>query len=343
MKEGLRFPLAVTWPHAERLQEQRAAENQRLEKMGLPPKPAHFADITPDVQAAVSAWLWFGGLGARARRGCGALHLQGGPDACRLPLRIPAGCRVFIGRPCGSGAPAAMQAWADAVQVYQRYRQSFRGGLHPKRRGAKSHDVPGRSYWPEPDSIRNITGCALREPGAAPGTPDDINTHDHSRPIVPRAAIPSFPRAVLGLPIVFHFSDGPGHDRPARRDRDPAGVELRPFLGYDQDGQPLGERMASPVITRPLWYQDQWVPAVIFLPYRHALAVEARLVGKQAVPPGTPLSVVVPNSQLVGPVFRATRPGAGCDNALDGLMQFLGQTADGMGKPKPVFREVTGP
>ncbi|MBV9122293.1 MAG: hypothetical protein JO112_02895 [Planctomycetes bacterium] len=154
--------------------------------------------------------------------------------------------------------------------------------------------------------------------------------------------MPSFPRAVLGLPIGFHFADGPGKGKPAKRHLDPADVELRPDLGRTATGKVEGSRMASPVITKALFFQGSWVPAVLLLPHDHALAVAAVLEGKQALPPGNPLSRIVPNSQIVGPQQGRLTPMAGHGNAIEALIDFLGRTTDGQGNPKEVFREEHG-
>ena len=71
---------------------------------------------------------------------------------------------------------------------------------------------------------------------------------------------PAFPRAILGLPINFHFADGPNGASKAvpiaARDRDPDKPELRP-VGF--------ERMASPVLTRPVLVNGKWHAAILIL------------------------------------------------------------------------------
>jgi len=99
-------------------------------------------------------------------------------------------------------------AWKQSVDVYAAFRQ-MRDPGHPP--------TPGRSKWPEPDSIRRIEG---RTPYA----------HQPRHPVQR-----GFPRADLGLPIVFHFRD--------RGDPDEHTLQPR------RDG---ATRLASPVITKAL-------------------------------------------------------------------------------------------
>lgn len=84
----------------------------------------------------------------------------------------------------------------------------------------------GRSRWPEPSTIREITGQSLSA---------------HSTPI-PDPIVKKFPRAAFGLPIIFQFKGS--HDY--RADREPRMTELR---------LEVHERLASPLILRPLLCQ----------------------------------------------------------------------------------------
>lgn len=357
--EGLEFKVGILWPNAHRIQQLRDAENQRRRRQSEPLLDPRIADITPDVEAAIAAWLAFGGLGSHTRRGCGSIgiaEVKGSPLINRkLPevkvgtAGFPVGSRLFVGN---GRFREAMAAWRAAVEVYRNFRQGFadasgqfhfRGRRHGKTfPGGGRGTVPGRSHWPEPESLHYLTGCALRLKGAAPGgppVPPDEDTHDHSRamPQVPRNLLPAFPRAVLGLPIVFHFSDGPGKDhrgesRPAEVDKDPAATELRPLLGRNEDGAPVGSRMASPVITKAVQIGNEWVPAVLLLPHQHALAVQCVLVGRaipgtwggqQFDPTGLPLDRDIPNSEIINAAFGTFEPMQGQTSAIDALVAFI--------------------
>jgi hypothetical protein len=124
-----------------------------------------------------------------------------------------AGCRFAVARTVEA---TALAAWKAGLAVPQRVRQGEGDGRNP--RPPSRPKVPaGRSRWPEPDEIRRLTG---KTAGA------------HAHPVV---SVPRFPRAVFGMPIVFHFSTA--------GDPDFERMELRPAEF---------ERMASPLILRPL-------------------------------------------------------------------------------------------
>ncbi len=134
------------------------------------------AEFSLDVETAVWAWVNFGGIGARTRRGCGSLFGQevdqsgtvikelapssaspddlqkwfqqgggGGNDHRRewpsLPTRLLAGADVST----------PIEAWNCAVT----HLRNFRQGVPTARQQA---NPAGRSLYPEPDTIRRITG-----------------------------------------------------------------------------------------------------------------------------------------------------------------------------------------
>lgn len=183
--------------------------------------PSH---LRPQVTSAFTAWIRYGGIGARTRRGCGSLmvvNAQGvelalhkvisQPTQVKLPVTLLVGSHYILGPP----QQTPLRAWAVAVQAYQAFRQ----GAGFARGGSQSHGRPGRSFYPEPDSIRRL-----------------LKTHSyHHRPEHPVEL--GFPRADLGLPIVFHFKD--------QRDGDPPDTSLQ---GPEQGRL----RFASPVITKAL-------------------------------------------------------------------------------------------
>lgn len=185
-----------------------------------------------EVEAALWAWETFGGIGARTRRGFGALQLvsvNGTPvqlsDAGSVEASIRSGFQTHIvtgtwpnGVPHLSTSPrmkitAARQnaraAWEYLIRRLKDFRQSRNPGMAPNR--------PGRSKWPEPDEIRRLTKRSCPK---------------HATPL---STVSKFPRAAFGLPIVFHFKrDDVG---------DPDDTMLQ---GRDHD------RLASPLIVRPL-------------------------------------------------------------------------------------------
>ncbi|HMA33299.1 MAG TPA: type III-B CRISPR module RAMP protein Cmr1 [Chloroflexia bacterium] len=195
-----------------------------------------------EVVAALWAWETFGGIGARTRRGFGALWRAGaGPpspreaavwlkaglekhvlegewpadlphlarkgvlpiDRGRPPAPLPPGVRFLVLGPW----PSALDAWKHLINKLKDFRQA---------RGARAF---GASQWPEPEAIRRL----LAPPRVHSPNP-----------------LQKFPRAAFGLPIIFHFKD--------QQLGDPKDSTL---LGKDRAGNTL-DRLASPLILRPL-------------------------------------------------------------------------------------------
>lgn len=175
-----------------------------------------------EAETAVRWWAHFGGLGARSRRGLGAVLVE---ESHGVPLSMPtedvlqqAGVRLVMGK----SHPDAVSALSGVIGAYRELRQGSGKGRNP---GSNSNK-PGRSRWPEPDAIRRITNA----------------WNPNHKPEHPAGNL--YPRALFGLPIVFHFQGG----------GDPSDSTLEPSLGDSN-------RMASPVILRPIsadgktWYE----------------------------------------------------------------------------------------
>jgi CRISPR-associated protein Cmr1 len=191
------------------------------------------ADLRSQVETALHAWVMFGGIGSRTRRGCGSLQvvdddarkLNAPTESPNMLTTLPAS--YFVGRPQHD----ALRAWADAVAVYRDFRQSVgfarNRGQQPNR--------PGRSRYPEPDTLRRLT-------------------NRHAPQHVPTHPVRGFPRADLGLPIIFHFMD--------ERAGDPSDQTLQ----GKQEGK---QRFASPIITKAAVIDGQIVPLVMVLDSPH--------------------------------------------------------------------------
>ncbi|HTW51370.1 MAG TPA: type III-B CRISPR module RAMP protein Cmr1 [Stellaceae bacterium] len=313
MKEGGAFRLQLTWPDRAELENRRKAQNARRKADSKQRLPDTVDDIELDIIAAFRAWCAFGGIGARTRRGCGAIFCR--DFTSELPALDGA---ILVAAPRSS----ALEAWKKSLKAYRDFRQSPRGRLHQKTlRSGKTRRVPGRSHWPEADSVRGITGSALNPGSRAsmPHVPADENPNDHSVPIVPHEILPAFPRAVLGLPINFHFADGPGKNRPGQPNSDPQDVQLIPVAADGKDG----DRMSSPVITRPIWLHGKWHPGVIILHEQLPNDLLLRLTGRRARSDGTDLSFNLPFDRIVASALGKLRPMRGKASALDALHDLL--------------------
>ena len=217
--------------------------------------------LADDLNAALCAWFNFGGLGARTRRGCGALYCSdfapptgtlqdiekwlkprlAGQPTCGQQREWPTfAARLLIAQ---SGKDS-LQCWDAVVTLLQRFRQGEEIG---RNKGTEPYR-PGRSRWPEPETIRKITERRLPRHGLVAGMPDG-----------------AFPRGEFGLPIVFHFKDGPSKSRQYSPSQlaslDPDQTELYPVVNGDEK-----TRMASPVIIKPLMInRDAAIPMILLL------------------------------------------------------------------------------
>jgi CRISPR-associated protein Cmr1 len=187
-----------------------------------------------DVEAALWAWEMFGGIGARTRRGFGALRLvsvdavaatalPADPQDTERSIRQQLATHVGEGNwPDGvphltrhsvfkitGRHPNPITAWQHLINSLKQFRQQRHHGTQPNR--------PGRSKWPEPDAIRRLTGRT--------------SSLHHTR----LSSLDKFPRAAFGLPIIFKFKDETAGD--------PKGTTLK---GAES------ERLGSPLILRPV-------------------------------------------------------------------------------------------
>ncbi len=164
--------------------------------------------LREDVEAALWAWETFGGVGARTRRGFGALQLLE-VNGQEIPLPHPDNMdrdirqrlhQHMAGQRWPDGVPhlhpqmplvvtkrfqSADQAWRNLFKALREFRQA----RYPDARGRPY----GRSKWPEPDAIRRFL---LDE------QEDRQPAHRPEHPVEDK-----FPRGQLGLPIIFQFKD----------------------------------------------------------------------------------------------------------------------------------------
>lgn len=200
-------------------------------------------DLREEVGAALWAWENFGGVGARTRRGFGALKLckidgdeQVPPSATDIESHLRKKAEGFV---CAGeilkGVPQLTQSLAMKIYLYDESTEEtwkklieklsqFRQERNPK----TQKNRPGRSKWPEPERIRELTKQRLNQ---------GYQSHQSIEP-----KLEEFPRAAFGLPIVFQFQQA-SNNNPNDRDFDPRKTILHPS-NY--------ERLSSPLILRPL-------------------------------------------------------------------------------------------
>jgi CRISPR-associated protein Cmr1 len=184
--------------------------------------------LNSELAAALWAWEIFGGLGARTRKGFGALtrlfRESENPFNEQTPRAwLERNFQTHVKHDVGiaeiprisdySNVLLVAHSWENTIRKYQNFRQKRNPGNGTR---------PGRSKWTEADSIRQITNSAL---------------YRHRTPLIEHQdatgnAIERFPRAVLGLPIIFQFIGAP--------------TPTMTLEGQEH------ERLTSPVIIRPI-------------------------------------------------------------------------------------------
>lgn len=265
-------------------------------------------DVLEDAALAVWAWVNFGGLGSRARRGCGALLCKelAPLSADNIPMwfrgklsHAEAAVREWPTMPrdlhVGAVPLAPLDAWKEVISLMQTFRQGPGVGRNQK----NQQNQPGRSRFSEPETIRRVTGTRSRDHGRLVHIPDD-----------------AFPRAEFGLPIVFHFLPGKG---------EPADTVLYPSSAPNGNRR---ERMASPLILKPLALADgKAVPLILRLVTPELNGVDLRRKdGGQSLP--LPRSTVTRDGRLA--VYqKSPLAGSASGSVIDAFLAF----AAGKGLP----------
>lgn len=206
-------------------------------------------NIRPDLECAIWAWVNFGGIGARTRRGCGSLFCksESPPDVSSIgkwyqeKLKTygitggeqrpwPTLPKTLLIKP--GNEPNSIVSWSKGIEVFKSYRQAPQIG----RNLGMNINRPGRSRWPEPEAIRNLI-CEqrrIRRP---------IHWHKPEGHINRRA----FPRAAFGMPIIFEIRDeclNPTEQNGRVKCR----ISIKPTLTPDTNH----DRMASPLIIKAI-------------------------------------------------------------------------------------------
>lgn len=138
------------------------------------------SDQRKQVKEALRWWASFGGIGAKTRRGFGAVAVDGLKPIDTSEVVAIGGKLAFIQQFSGS----VEDTWKKATELLYKFRQGRGLG-----RNDRQENSPGRSRWPEPDQLRRMSNKhkANHEPEHKAGN--------------------VFPRAAFGMPIIFDFND----------------------------------------------------------------------------------------------------------------------------------------
>jgi len=220
-------------------------------------------NIEKDVEAAVWAWVNFGGIGARTRRGCGALYCLN-PKSLTPPsfeefkkwliersehYELPtmhsppsseedailakssfsvathssSSLRTWptLGRILLKDGRDSISSWDECIKVMNDLRQRSEG----RDRGSTMR--PGRSRWPEPESLRKLIVTQKH----LVSRPRKMHPPDHRM-----KNIIAFPRVEFGMPTIIEI----------RKEG------IKPTLQPDKDH----DRMASPLILKPVRFSN---------------------------------------------------------------------------------------
>jgi CRISPR-associated protein Cmr1 len=228
---SLHLPEYVTFPFKE---DKAAGPIQVLKDAEFNLTLQYPADIECDVLSAVWAWVNFGGLGARTRRGCGALFCDElSPRNVRSPSEINKWYRDQL-KKYGIIPAKTPRLWPTLPD------RIWTGPLHDKR---KELDANMMDAWR--DVILKYKTFRSKGYGISWTEKKSIQRILNSAEAETDAFSPSFPRAELGLPIVFHFT----------KENLPDTV-LLPANSY------RSQRMASPLILKPMAIQNQTLSAM---------------------------------------------------------------------------------
>ncbi len=221
IREGVSFNLKITMPKSEFL----------------------------GIEQAIRWWANFGGVGARTRRGLGAVSIEEIAPLTRQEIET-FGCQL-LSLP---ETKSAIKAWEKSINKLHTFRQGKNVG---RRSGSdpKKQKKLGRSFWPEADSIRQITEKN------ANGTHKILNSSG------------AFPRAAFGMPIIFDFNVSSSAGEPSPTELVPKDNEL----------------VASPLIIKAQAIgNDKYLPIALRLPITHLKNLSLTLKGSDK---GLPRSI----------------------------------------------------
>lgn len=218
------------------------------------------ASLAPEVDVALRWWGSFGGIGARTRRGFGAVRIEGVDPVPQTEVTKAGASLAFS----GGGSRDAAAEWKRAIGRLFAFRQ--KGGIGRK----AGRPRPGRSFWPEADQLRRFTRR-------------DAN----GKHIPEHKAGNVFPRAAFGLPILFEFKGSPG---------EPPKTELLPAGDQDRMASPVilrpywnGHRWQAAALRLPWWRDALAMPLRFknenYQPASWPMEREVRRTKAGAIPP----------------------------------------------------------
>lgn len=234
-------------------------------------------DRAASVVAALRWWLHWGGVGARTRRGFGAvglrspavvtggealgealnLHALPAPPVGSAPPHRPTlfGAKVLRDGP-SSGEKDAAQAHRRLISALSELRQGVGYARDVSSRTTDpNRPRPGETRWPEAELMKH------RRANNSQHLNHRQRVSPQERPLL------SAPRAAFGLPIVMHFKD--------QGDRQASGeiIPVEPWRGVTTD------RWASPLLLRPQLHSNGQVRAGVLILTGAALPREVEVKG----------------------------------------------------------------
>ena len=293
---GVRFSLTVSYPAVEQTER--------------------------EVLATLKAWVLFGGIGGRTRRGCGALGFQSNGKKLRIPERggpwLPADAKELSKlfgneRPLseartfpilngsrfvmGGAKREAPEAWHESLKWLREFRQ----GCSPNQIDA----TPAGAFARQRTVAIRPGGSDTKadHPGRSRWVEADKVRHffagKYSHPPLPgHGESPAWPRAEFGLPIEIRFKRQDRHRQPCD---EPPDVQLNWRVAGEKAAR---SRLASPLIVKPMQLANGGF-AALALWLRRALPAKAEvgIVVKRAAQdaPSLDPKSIAPMGRITGP------------------------------------------
>ncbi len=295
------------------------------------------SSLKEQVQRTVRAFILFGGVGGRTRRGCGAVAPATEADRQDwLPESMtPETLAKFLSPEprhhgnvssvhgaryqIGTKQVEAQAAWYSAIDWLREFRQGCNkrtrdvadAGSFARMRpvvGPGAAGRPGRSRWPEADKIRQHYGP---------------QSFDH-QPLTGHGPQVVWPRAQFGLPIQFQFQRRERPGSPRYPQEPPPNV----MLVWSPDGDPdkASDRLASALILKPVALRSgEFVPLALWLhrdlPNTAKVGIQRKSTDKISLKVGStaPLQAVRASSDA-----ELFLPISGHNSVSDAFMTWVG-------------------